>query len=597
MKFFHHTIISSIEHYYKRRYHVNYVHAKKLFVFDILLVSSIFVLSIAKIVWRNYDPSVVKSVSLVITTTTGRILSGDKVNINIVYKNESHILLKEGLISLVAPDGFLLENTEPKLYRTVNGQPTFPVQDIAPGQTGTISLNGKYFAPTNKDIGFGARLSYRQEKRQIREEKIASILMAVRGSKLSTAIHSGDYAVVNGDIPIDIDIENTSDEPMLDVNLPLDPWGNDVAAIVNTSVTAGTVSGSIWHIEQIPAQTKISLVGQLHIYPTPAKTTSVILDITPTIRTANGTYTPLQTTERAVRVISPSIDVQANWQNSIKFTMPGAIVPLNIKISNLNEESLKKINVNLPIPPALVDKQKLSALNRGYFEHDVFIAPIEINEILLHNQEASITLLIPIQQTPSGGVDLQLKLTPRVSAVLTRAPEAVFQTGTETTLLPIGTDLHFEGELRYFTNEGDQLGRGSLPPQVGKETRYWALFTIKNTSSHVSNLSFSTNLSAKARWTGRMSVSQGQNIIIKGSSIHWEIPALEPYDSVTLSFEIGYTPKENDSVKNETLLSNILINGHDDFLNTDISRQLLDLDTSLPTDAIANKMMESNVNL
>ncbi len=54
--------IHTAEMHYKKRYHINFIHAKNLFVFDITLILSIVLLAIGSIFWFTYDPTVTKDV-------------------------------------------------------------------------------------------------------------------------------------------------------------------------------------------------------------------------------------------------------------------------------------------------------------------------------------------------------------------------------------------------------------------------------------------------------------------------------------------------------------------------------------------------------
>src|SRR3989339_270956 len=56
--------------HYANRYHLRYVHAKKVFTFDLLLLFSTLILIGATLFLYTYDPSVTSFVSLTITPST-----------------------------------------------------------------------------------------------------------------------------------------------------------------------------------------------------------------------------------------------------------------------------------------------------------------------------------------------------------------------------------------------------------------------------------------------------------------------------------------------------------------------------------------------
>src|SRR3989338_10602091 len=62
--------IHAAELYYKKRYHLNFVHARKLFAFDMALLAGIIALVGTVIFLFAYDPTVTKDVSLAVAIET-----------------------------------------------------------------------------------------------------------------------------------------------------------------------------------------------------------------------------------------------------------------------------------------------------------------------------------------------------------------------------------------------------------------------------------------------------------------------------------------------------------------------------------------------
>ena len=75
-----------LEIYYKKRYHLNFTHARKLFLFDMMLLSLIVVLIGSTIIWFNYDPTIDELVYVSIKPSQDKMISGDYVSFEINYK-------------------------------------------------------------------------------------------------------------------------------------------------------------------------------------------------------------------------------------------------------------------------------------------------------------------------------------------------------------------------------------------------------------------------------------------------------------------------------------------------------------------------------
>jgi len=74
----------------------------------------------------------------------------------------------------------------------------------------------------------------------------------------------------------------------------------------------------------------------------------------------------------------------------------------------------------------------------------------------------------------------------------------------------ISTFLKIHAESRYYTEEGDQLGRGPLPPKVGQTTKYWINFFLTASPNAVKDAVIKAHLPAGVIWTGKTNVVEGE---------------------------------------------------------------------------------------
>ncbi|PIY93289.1 MAG: hypothetical protein COY69_02435 [Candidatus Magasanikbacteria bacterium CG_4_10_14_0_8_um_filter_32_14] len=194
---------------------------------------------------------------------------------------------------------------------------------------------------------------------------------------------------------------------------------------------------------------------------------------------------------------------------------------------------------------------------------------------------------IPIKNYPTGGTDITLSLNPQIEAKA-KDLDNIYKINTQTPKINIGTSLFSTAEIRYYTVEGDQIGRGPLPPKVNEETKYWAIIQMTNGTSNISNLHLNTTLPSYVSWTGKSSVSIGNDISFNQNTrqISWNLKNLPANTSEGVYFELSIIPDASMLTTNPIILKNISITGQDSFINQDISKSFGNLDNSLKTDSI-----------
>ena len=156
-----------------------------------------------------------------------------------------------------------------------------------------------------------------------------------------------------------------------------------------------------------------------------------------------------------------------------------------------------------------------------------------------------------------------LLLTPFVSAQTDAIPGTRFELKGESVELPIENSINIAAEVHYYTPEGDQLGRGPLPPRVGETTRYWISITADASARSITNAKLSLTLADNARFTGKQNLSGKNALIFSPSSTQarWE----GTLDTATTTWfaEIAVTPATEDVGNYLGILSSGSIDGTD----------------------------------
>lgn len=555
------------ERYYQKKYRFRFMHAKKLFVFDMTLLLSAALLLVATIFWWTYNPTIEDLISIEITTATHaadeedkkiaenerklekitRIASGDHITFLIRVTNESDVAIDEAVMHLRMPAGFLFEKAGPaESFATTTY--AFQIGRIESKKTVETSLEGLLYGTPDQETHLAATLSYAQEGRAFIEQKIARMLLILRESRIAAVIKAPERIAGESEVPIELAISNAYHHAVNNLIIPI---SEHPAFILKTATTThGRIENGTWLMDTLPAGATASLTGLLetHLRKTALQATYEIIPVI-SIHEIEFPQTPAT---HVFEVIHPEISAEAYWSPSSVVSsdisaMPGEVVTLTLLLENTGTIPLGDAVLHIPIPSGIVDQGRLVSLNHGTMKNGALIMTKKENSALAAfsvSEKKSITLAIPIRKAPEGGTDITLTLAPEISAIVSDIPAAEVRTTAETPPLPIGTRLLLFGESIYYTNDGDQLGRGPLPPVLGKETKYWVLLSLQNGTSRVRDVSMEIALAKGVAWTDKSSVNYGGSISYdaKKHTAHWKTAALPAHATAHISLQIGVTP-------------------------------------------------------
>lgn len=567
--------IHFLEMHYKKKYHLNFTHAKKLFIFDMTLLLSIIILFSATIFWFNYDPTITKLVYLDIKSSESRIASGDYVEYQIIYKNENDLPLLSPTLRLNLPNGFVLNDVKPNENFDNN---TFILDTIAPNTTGGVLIAGWLYGTPDKEDSISATLSYRQESRKKYEEKSRKSIHILRGSVLETNVDSRQIILKKDTLPLELTIKNTGTEILKNIKLPLPQ---------SEYFNFTDLENNIWNIDSLSPSKELNQKLTLNVDTYNQNLTNLSLSFVPIIN-INGIDIPQNIQTQNLTIAEPNLDMSVYWQDNVSKIKPNSFANLIITAKNIGNVLLSNTELNLPIPNSIIDTSKLISLNGGNYKNENFNLKIDDWSI---GETKEIILKIPIKNFPTGGNDLVLSLTPSLDSTIAEIANSQYSQKLESQKINIAGQLLLDTEIRYYTNEGDQLGRGPLPPQIDKETKYWTLLTLSNGASKMNDINVTAKLPQNIIWTGKTSVTRGSDITHNPANhtATWQTNSLSTYEKIGINFEISLTPDENLRGFTPNLIENITIKATDSYTGEQIETSTGAQDTNLESDPIAIK--------
>lgn len=567
------------EMHYKQKYHLKFVHAKKLFLFDLALIVWTIFLFVVTIVWFTYDPTITKYVDLTIapmvhdaSNTDYRVRSGEHVAYIVSYANNSDLTLEEATLRLNLPSGFLLET----------GTRITPLGDVAPGAEGVIQVSGFFFEDHEFEQHITASLEYTQEDRGFKEQKLATVIQVLRGSVLENQLTIPDQLLAQGSTPLSLSLTNGNHHTIEKIQVPLTP-GNGFQ-LTNIAVSQGTIENGIWTLTTLTEGETETLTATLVTNIT-ARDNVQTFSLTPEliVEERRIKQTPA---EQSITILRPEIATTATWA-STEPLLPGDTRDIILSGTNNGTVSLESVQVTFEIPTG-VDPDGLVLANGGSYRGTQYT--VAAVQSLSPGASFTLPLTIPLKTGIYQGTDLTLSIAPQTTATVPAIANQQYQSGIGPASdgILVGTSAFLRAETRYYTAEGDQLGRGPLPPQVGEETKYWAFISLQNTTSRIINMSFTAQLPEGVSWTGRSSVSHGQGLEYGSTSrtVAWSSNRLNPHNTLGLFMELSLTPTAAQRGTQPDLLTNIQFTGEDGHTNLPISRSHGAIDISLPNDDI-----------
>ncbi|TAL19452.1 hypothetical protein EPN90_03440 [Patescibacteria group bacterium] len=127
--------------------------------------------------------------------------------------------------------------------------------------------------------------------------------------------------------------------------------------------------------------------------------------------------------------------------------------------------------------------------------------------------------------------------------------------------LPATLKVEFQATARYWSEEGEQLGRGPLPPRVGQKTEYWIFWNLAPIKEDLEAVTVSAKLPAGVSWTGKeTSGVPGAGPVIYNSfnrTIRWSvgnIPRAAAEQGISAAFAVLALPGSDERGKEMTLV-------------------------------------------
>ncbi|MBI4214426.1 hypothetical protein HY546_00360 [archaeon] len=557
----------------RRRYHRHYYGRRHHLIADLLLGGTVIILAVL-IGYLWIAPIFFRPLVNFSLSASAEIVSLGTNEFKVRYKNTGQDALENVQVVLHPPEALLMETA-----LTVN------LGNLPRGGAGELAFRGRLLG-TLENSQFRAEklvLDTTYNRRGKNRQELSEILLQPKRSLLT--VEFSEASTLVGGTP--------------------QTW---TAKISNTSAYEYMVAGE-W---RTPKSMKLSAPSSFSLTLAPGKTETVHLTGTmpePLIAEAREqivlsigvkygeTVFPQAISQQTVKVIRSKVRVQLSLEDNPVSVRPGEA--LNFRVSYRNEESepIEQVRLKTDLPPEFFVLGTLSS-TEARREGEQLVWTGESLPALRRLEAGSfgevkftVRLKRPLVLA-SHATRINLPAQVGLQYVLPSKSEEALQVRGALPPVLLETVVNVEAAARYFAFGGEQLGRGPLPPRVGRTTSYWIYLKLTKPSNAVSEGVLTLRLAPGVRWIDRASAKEPLNFDAASQTVRWQtgtVPAWTGYNSPALeaAFEVMFTPAASQAGQVPPLILDPLFTGQDTETRQAIKILSVPLTTNLTSDIIA----------
>ena len=539
-----------------KRYHVRYKYNKKHLLMDTAIIAALVLLVVFNVVyWLGGFHYFSDSFDTAVFASDNVVTSGAETTFVIDYQNGNDFALHLVNATLSLPSGFTLDEVSRTEYDWQNN--TIYLGDLEPGANGRFYLSGQYVGDIEKQEEITVNFNYfKTNKQGIRLwgqfQETAYFPFTPTDSVVRTEVELPDTMVGNAAAPVVLTVRNNGDELVEEIKVQ--PRVSSGIEVVDPSQS---YIGDGWYLYQVEPGQEIKLTPQLRLTSGEA-IEEVIFD---TFITRDNTYLKQDTFIDRPQVAVSHLDLDIIPQTiSID---PGENAVISVMIENkYSDGEVGRVGVYLDL---LGENWDIGGIT-GYAVQDkrLLITEQDYPELqtMAPGERQVIQIEIPVKEEAMADVG-GLVLIPTINH--TRDGRVLSQSKSPVEF-ELRTDLRVAAFARYYSAQGDQLGRGPLPPQVGQETTYWIFARVLSDRRALNDVRITAQLAPNVVWQNQSSVTVGQAPLYNAATrqISWQVDEVTVgSQDVGMAFEVVLTPTESQRGQVATLLQNINISGRD----------------------------------
>ncbi len=566
----------------KKRYNIRYRFNPKHLAMDLIIVGAIlFLIGLNIFYWWGGFHYLTNKLDVRVTLVEQQIISGGQNTFIVKYENNNNFALNLASLSIKFPENFILQEVSRTDFNYQDN--TVYLGDLTPGANGQILFVGKIIGAIDHEQSFVANLSYYKTNKQGARlwgqfQEIERLKYLPNGSAVLFSRVMPDRLVGGQEFNVPITLTNQTGLVIDELRLSL--ISSDLSVIDGGELYLD----NNWHFYQVEAGASVSLTPLLKVK---AVKDSAELTFVVDWKYQDKYYRQIFAVERH-EVFNPQFTIEqiVNQAN----VNPGDLIDFSIKLNNQGQYNIEDLHLEMNFLGDYWDVNSIKPSNGKIQENSVVfdyeVLP-ELNLIMPHESK-ELDFSVKIKNVLLGVVNPEIVLQTNVGFKVEN--ESVFLRGTKNEWR-VNSNLNVRAFARYYTAEGEQLGRGPLPPKVGETTKYWVFLQLLNDINSMENVSLTAILPTSVNWENRSSVPVGNAVNFDPATrkITWTISKIKVDPrNIGVAFEVSVTPTSEQKGKVINLLENIVVSGQDSFTGKSLTRSIAGVTTNLIFDDRGN---------
>lgn len=491
-----------------------------------------------------------------------KTISGDQVSYSIEYKNIDTVELKEMELSVRWPAGFYFD--ESSLEASDEGATSWKLPDLGPGQTANLEIKGVLVGHKYDKLSATFSLHYQPANFHSDFKVKQTVETEITDNKLAIEIQGLDKTLVSTDQEFRLVLKNLSDETLEGLSmdilypddwLPVEPDENTDEEEATTESTEELTdefvsNGKYWDFSLEPEEEKVmSIFGT---FPTDSETEqSLVIEVGNLV---NDSFRRLARAEKNFMVVNPEFDVtlkingqegdqNVKWDDSLRY---------QLEITNDSETEITDVKVVAFVEGEAIDWDTLDTIGNNNEE----------NNIVWTQSEDEALASWPVGETRLFTWEVNVVDEPVAHRLIENIVKinieglSDWEQVTSPVMLTVGESISFNDGV-YWHLGGRQVGSGYLPPQVGEETQYLAVWSITQATGYFDTVTAEAVLPPKVSFVEETDVTDGELSFDEETRVlSWTV---DNFDDLilpsTASFIISLTPDEEDQGQTMSLIN------------------------------------------
>ncbi|MBU0648645.1 hypothetical protein KJ969_00845 [Patescibacteria group bacterium] len=570
---------------YKTRYEGRYKKAKLFFYIDIVLLGVIAALAITVVFLYFYKPSVADKIRVEEVILPSEAVSGQELSFIWTYKNESEVILDEMYWSFNVPENFEILSTAPA--RSDAEKNVISLGALPPGAGGRIKMYGRVWGTIGDAQTIWSTLGFVQAENRKNEQKAVATSYTISDSVLDASLSAPEKLVNNQEVEIKFNCANAGDQALQGIELhPYWPAGFEY---ISSDVER---SGDIWELGALePGESlEMEIEGFLS---SPEGKASFYFE---TYVQIEGQDVRQEILGSISEVLPPQLEVTTIINDSATPALAwGGEAKIGVNYTNISDYELEDLSFAIEVDPYLINTARVSGLEyadgKFYIQADVdSLSPGDSGQVLASVYLKSSPDWSYFSEVSEISVPLAVQVSYNIQG---EEQEVVYKTGR--TSVKMQSQFYIKTFARYWAQEGDQLGRGPIPPRVDRATKYWVFANLGQTTNKLSNIYLQIKLPANVTYAGLSSVTLGDKISYDADNhlVTWFLKNLEPTmvsggPTVAVSFEVEVVPTAAQVGAPASLVDWVKMSAFDEFVAQDIGYTAGAISTDLTYDSKAS---------